>query len=175
MERRAWTFAIVLAGLAAGPAMAHAGSRLAPADEYFGRAKMSPLEITNRIHDAERGRASYAGLMTTQAAIEDWTRKYPGDPWIPSREYQMSHLFASLHSSQGNAEATYCRSFLHAHFAGTSYAVAAQREAPRSVARVPAKRNVARTPAKRSVARTPAKRSVAKVSTKKHHRFLGIF
>lgn len=159
MGRRGCIFAIVLAGLVTAPAIVHAGARLAPADEYFGRAKMSPLEITNRIRDAERGRASYAGLMTTQSAIEDWTRKYPGDPWIPSREYRMSHLFARLHSSQGNFEAAHCRSFLSAHFAGTSFAVAAQRDAPHAAAK----------PAK-----APAKTAAAKAPAKKRHHFLGI-
>lgn len=157
MVRRGCVFGLALAGLMAAPGFALAGSRLAPADEYFGRSNMSPLEITNRIRDAERGRASYGALMTTQGAIEDWTRKYPSDPWIPSREYRMSHLFARLHSSQGNAEASHCRSFLSDHFAGTSYAVAAQREA-----------------APPAAVKTPAKRTVAKVTTKKHRRFLGI-
>jgi hypothetical protein len=123
---------LAAAGLALGlvlPVLSAQGhSTMAPADEYFGPTKMSPLEITNRIHDAQRGRASYGGLMSTQGAIEDWTRKYPGDPWIPSREYQMSHLFAGLHSHAGNAEAAHCRSFERQHFAGSSYAVAAQRE-----------------------------------------------
>jgi hypothetical protein len=78
---------------------------------------MSPLEITNRIRDAERGRGeSYRGLMTTQAAIEDWTRKYPADPWIAPREYRIARLFARLHSGAGDREAAHCRAFLRAHF-----------------------------------------------------------
>jgi len=166
MERRASIFAVGLVGLVAVPWVAYAGSRLAPADEYFGRAKMSPLEITNRIRDGERGRAGYDGLLTTQSAIEDWTRKYPDDPWIPSREYRMSHLFARLHSSQGNAEAAHCRSYLQVHFAGTSYAVAARHDTPHAALEAPARRTVAKT--------STAKRTVAKASTKKHRRFLGI-
>jgi hypothetical protein len=125
-------------------------SQVAPADEYFGRARMSPLEITNRISDAERRGPTYGGLKAAQAALEDWTRKYPADPWIPQREYRMSHLFARLHSRDGNALAAWCRAFLRVHFPGTRYAVAALREgsAPRPF-------------------RTSAKRTVAK-GTKKH-------
>ena len=100
----------------AGAAYAGARSRLAPADEYFGPTKMSPLEITNRIHDAEIRGGSYGGLMSTQAAIEDWTHKYPADPWIAPREYRISVLFARLRSSAGFAEAAHCRAFLRAHF-----------------------------------------------------------
>lgn len=160
MGPRGCIFAIVFAGLVTAPAIVHAGARLAPADEYFGRAKMSPLEITNRIRDAERGRASYAGLMTTQYSIEDWTHKYPDDPWIPSREYRMSHLFARLHSPQGNAEAAHCRSFLRVHFAGSSFAIAAERGAPHAAAK--------------PLPKAPAKTAVAKTPAKKRHRFLGI-
>jgi hypothetical protein len=117
------------------PVSAESRTRLAPADEYFGRANLSPIEITNRIANAERRGSSYGALMTTQAAIEDWTRKYPGDPWIPPREYRMSHLFARLHSRDGKAEAAWCRAYLQVHFPGTRYAVVAEREgsaAPKS-------------------------------------------
>lgn len=83
---------------------------MAPADEYFGPTKMSPLEITNRIHDAERGRGeTYSGLMSTQAAIEDWTTKYPADPWIAPREHRIARLFARLRSHDGDREAAHCR------------------------------------------------------------------
>ena len=114
-----------------GNASAQPLSQLAPADEYFGRAKMSPLEITNRVRDAEVRGESYQGLMNTQSAIEDWTRKYPADPWIPSREYRMSNLFVRLHSHDGDAEAAHCRAFLQAHFPGSSYA----RTAPKKIAK----------------------------------------
>jgi hypothetical protein len=156
---------LAAAGLAWGlvlPALSAQGhSRMAPADEYFGPTKMSPLEITNRIHDAQRRGASYGGLMSTQGAIEDWTHKYPGDPWIPSREYQMSHLFAGLHSHAGNAEAAHCRTFERQHFPGTSYAVAAQRESATRVAHA----------STRSSAHHASKKSTAK----KRKKFLGIF
>jgi hypothetical protein len=157
---------LVLVGLLSGFALpfglsAESRTQLAPADEYFGRARMSPLEITNRIGDAERRGASYRGLMTTQAAIEDWTRKYPGDPWIPQREYRMSRLFARLHSRDGNAEATRCRAFLRAHFPGARYAVAAQREGSAKIAQAPAGAS--------------SKRTAPKKAVKKKHRFLGIF
>jgi hypothetical protein len=102
-------FVIAGAGVAAR-------TRLAPADEYFGPTGMSPLEITNRIHDAEIRGGSYRGLVTTQAAIEDWARKYPADPWIAPREYRMLRLFVRLHSHAGYAEAAHCRAFLRAHF-----------------------------------------------------------
>jgi hypothetical protein len=118
--------AAVIASLLCGltlccPAIAAPRSKLAPADEYFGRFAMSPLEITNRIRDAERRGPSYQGLVNTQAAIEDWTRKYPRDPWIPPREYRIARLFARIRSHAAQREAAHCRAFLRAHFASISY------------------------------------------------------
>ena len=179
MGVRMAALAVLTASSLVWPARAAAHSRLAPADEYFGRMQMSPIEITNRINDAERRGPSYTGLMNTQAAIADWTRKYPDDPWIPPREYRMERLFVRLHSRGGNAEAADCRAFMRAHFPGDRYTVAALRDASPQVARKPATATVARRPAsaghKTSVKQTTsAKRTVAKNATKKHHRFLGI-
>jgi hypothetical protein len=143
------------------PCALSAHSQLAPVDEYFGPTKMTPLEITNRIRDAERRGATYGGLMSTQGAIEDWTRKYPGDPWIPSREYEMSHLFARLHSHAGNAQAAHCRLFMREHFPGTRYTVAAQREGSPQIAYTHARASPKQTPAQHA--------------PKKRHKFLGIF
>jgi len=152
MEGRAKLAATVAPGLLLlCAASATADTRLAPADEYFGPTKMSPLEIANRIHDAQRRGASYRGLMSTQSAIEDWTAKYPADPWIPPREYQMSRLFTRLHSHDGNAEADRCRWFLRAHFPATRYAAAAERDT-----------------------RGAYKAVATKKAAKKKHRFLGI-
>jgi hypothetical protein len=156
----------LLWGLAVLALAAQGHSTMAPADEYFGPTKMSPLEITNRIHDAQRRGASYGGLMSTQGAIEDWTRKYPGDPWIPSREYAMSHLFAGLRSHAGNAEAAHCRTFEREHFPGTSYAVAAQRESGA---------HVARASTRSSAHHTTRAHTSKKSAAKKRKKFLGIF
>ena len=107
--------------IAAATAGTVARSRLAPADEYFGPTGMSPLEITNRIHDAEIRGGSYRGLMTTQAALEDWARKYPADPWIPPREYRLSRLFIKLHSQAGDSEAARCRTLLRERFRASKF------------------------------------------------------
>lgn len=63
-------------------------SRMAPADEYFGRLKESVLEIRNRLDALDlRSDADMAGsrreLDDLQNAIRDWQHKYPADPWLP--------------------------------------------------------------------------------------------
>lgn len=114
MTLRHLALCVVMVAASATTASAHV--KLAPADEYFGRMKMSPLEITNHIADGERRRAGYSVLTLTQNAIEDWTSKYPADPWIPSREFRLTQLFLSLHSHAGYLAALHCRSFIHRHF-----------------------------------------------------------
>lgn len=106
-------------------AAAVADDNLAPVDEYFGPTRMSPLEVTNRISDAERGGSNYDGLMNTQSAIEDWTEKYPNDPWIAPREIRLFKLFSALHSDEGDIEAGHCRQFIHEHFPQVEYGILA--------------------------------------------------
>jgi len=79
--------------------------RLAPADEYFGHSKMSVLEINNRIRDCAF-RASHGvrpGLLLgdaqrTQDAMNDWSRKYPGDPWLSHYWWRLAKLYALMPS-----------------------------------------------------------------------------
>ncbi len=100
---------------------------LVPSDEefsfeaFFGLCFRCAARSRLRIRDAERRGASFLGLMATQTAIEDWTAKYPLDPWIAPREYRLSRLFAGLRSHDGNAEAARCRVFLRAHFPKARY------------------------------------------------------
>jgi hypothetical protein len=77
MSNRVCFAAALLPGVLLWAEVAEARPRLAPADEYFGRARMSPLEITNRINDAERRGPSYRGLMNTQARSKIGLRNTP--------------------------------------------------------------------------------------------------
>jgi hypothetical protein len=76
-------------------------TKIAPADEYFGRQKMSILEIGNRLNDlAFRSRypranfddAMHAASMTKDA-MSDWQRKYPGDPWLRKDYAMLTRLY----------------------------------------------------------------------------------
>jgi hypothetical protein len=77
--------------------------RLAPADEYFGRQKMSILEVGNRLRDMTRrlhdNGASAQDIMhtalMTDDAMRDWQRKYPADPWLRKDRAALSHIYAA--------------------------------------------------------------------------------
>jgi hypothetical protein len=77
-------------------ARAETTSNAAPADEYFGPAQQSVLEIRNRLdnYDARDAQAMLdpgvaPSLNHLQIAILDWQHKYPRDPWLPR---MLSHL-----------------------------------------------------------------------------------
>jgi len=53
---------------------------LAPADEYFGRARMSVLGIAN--------------------TIRDWERQFPRDPWIARDLYALETVYLRAHTEQ---------------------------------------------------------------------------
>jgi hypothetical protein len=99
----ALTFALLFA-LAPATALAHAGP--APADEYFGPFKESILEIKNRLGGFERDsdlvlRRSLRGIDTLEVTIEDWYRKYPGDPWIHGFAGRLMRVYARAHDNRG--------------------------------------------------------------------------
>ena len=127
-------------------AAAHAAPapKVAPADEYFGRMKMSILGITNSIHDTgirEGFDPTNAGkyfnsLALTENALEDWTNKYPQDSWIPRRAYDLSHEFWLMHTPAGNTQAQRCRAILFRRFPRNHWTVAARGESASTVAPV---------------------------------------
>jgi hypothetical protein len=131
----------------ATPAHRHpAPIKVAPADEYFGRMKMSILGITNSIRDTgtregfDPANASkyYNGLALTENALEDWAQKYPQDSWIPRRAYNLSHEFWLMHTPEGDAQAQRCRAILFHQFSHNHWAEIARSETAARVAPVTA-------------------------------------
>lgn len=128
--------ALSVAFALAFPVAVKAANTSAPLDEYFGRMHMSVLEITNRIHDAEavaslRGRRlaeRFEILSLTQSAIEDWAAKYPGDPWIPQREFALYHLFWAMHTTPAMAAGDRCRTLLFTRYANSTFAALARQD-----------------------------------------------
>jgi hypothetical protein len=80
---------------------------LAPADEYFGRLRMSVLGIRNelvtlerRVESGDRNLAAMSGkLALVDDAMRDWRSRYPRDTWLPRFEAQRARV-ASLIGSE---------------------------------------------------------------------------
>ena len=67
------------------------GLAQAPADEYFGRYRLSSLGVRNAIRDMTiEGDSPLALPLQTEriaavtSALPAWADKYPSDPWVPS-------------------------------------------------------------------------------------------
>lgn len=66
----------------------------APADEYFGRMKMSFLGIDNTLRDASKTAGEHttdpsvvAKVALAEDALKDWERRYPRDPQLGRSYY----------------------------------------------------------------------------------------
>ena len=86
----------------------------APADEYFGRLKMSYLGMNNTLRDQairagdytiDTGTAKSADFV--QDAMLDWMHKYPGDPQLPRTMFLMAKLYAKIWTAYGQDRAAH--------------------------------------------------------------------
>ena len=77
--------------------------KVAPADEYFGKLKMSILGIRNTIKDqglkVDFDPANAIAL--TEDAIHDWQKKYPCDNWLPGTLLGLERFYLKIHTDDG--------------------------------------------------------------------------
>jgi hypothetical protein len=105
MKRFAFVSTLIAVCAMSVPSVAQTRYSQAPADQYFGRMKMSILGIRNTIHDMDV-RASYQApadvsyiynkLLLVEDAIHDWQAKYPHDSWIPRMTYGLAMVYKKL-------------------------------------------------------------------------------
>jgi hypothetical protein len=83
--------------------------RVAPADEYFGKLKLSILGIRNTIkdqgikidYDPLKAPSTLGSIALTEDAIRDWQHKYPCDSWLPGTLYALEHFYLKIHTDDG--------------------------------------------------------------------------
>lgn len=83
--------------------------RVAPADEYFGKLKMSILGIRNTIKDQglkvdyepAKAASTANAIALTEDAIRDWQHKYPCDSWLPGTLYSLQRFYLKIHTDDG--------------------------------------------------------------------------
>jgi hypothetical protein len=81
----------------------------APADEYFGKLKLSILGIRNTIKDVganiDVDASRWPGLMSkadfAEDAIHDWERHYPTDSWLPKTLFALERMYAKIDTDDG--------------------------------------------------------------------------
>ncbi len=110
--------------------------RVAPADEYFGKLKMSVLGIRNTIKDVglnldidqtrwsqQAGKAAFA-----EDAVRDWEKKYPQDTWLAKTVFALERMYAKLDSDEGRRHALASMNWLVHDFAQTWYGKTGKKE-----------------------------------------------
>jgi hypothetical protein len=87
--------------------------KVAPADEYFGRLKMSILGIRNTIKDdglkvdsdPTQAPGVISSVAMTEDALHDWEAKYPRDTWLPHSLWTLERLYAKIDNDVARAKA----------------------------------------------------------------------
>jgi hypothetical protein len=109
-------------------------SKVAPADEYFGRLKMSILGIQNEIRDlsarlrfdSSQSQSAFGPASLLEDAIRDWERKYPADPWLAKSVYGLQRIYAQIQTTQAQHRADSTLHWLLARYGSSPFAAEAR-------------------------------------------------
>ena len=114
----------------------------APADQYFGKLKMSGLRIRYETLQIERRYWAHQLLpdqalhllLLTEDAYDQWAYEYPKDPWLPSTGYNMAQVYQLLPGSAARERAVALLVYVKSHFPNSSYAQKSRDQLHRGVA-----------------------------------------
>lgn len=104
------------------------GSAAAPADEYFGRLRLSIIGIKNELAlietrvEADPAHAD-AHLKTCdliEESLEDWAVKYPHDSWLQDMLGRLELLYAHVASLDGKLHLARLVMWTHEHLRGST-------------------------------------------------------
>ncbi len=113
-----------------------AAHKVAPADEYFGRMKMSILSIRNAIKDLglkaeahpENAESIFGTASLTEDAIRDWEQKYPLDTWLAKTVFSLQRMYAKVPTDEGRARARKAQQWVVARYGTTEFAATVRAE-----------------------------------------------
>lgn len=103
-------------------------TRTAPADEYFGHLKYSPLGVHNELVrvgkylDAGWGYRMAGAALQINSAVEDWQHQYPRDTTLPASILEVYKLLRRVDTASTNDAATKLKSLLLVQYPDTSQA-----------------------------------------------------
>ena len=101
--------------------------KVAAADEYFGRLKMSILGIRNTLKDLAQ-KADYnptnpeqifGSAAFAEEALHEWEHKYPSDPWLAKTVAGVVHMYARVPTAGGRAKMHAALAWLQARYGKT--------------------------------------------------------
>jgi hypothetical protein len=90
---------------------------------------MSILGIRNQLRDLglrlqyapQKSEDVLGAAAMVEDAMRDWERKYPADPWLAKSVYELTDLYARVHTSHGRAHAAYALRWLLGRYGRTPY------------------------------------------------------
>lgn len=103
-------------------------TRTAPADEYFGKLKMSPLGVRNELTRINKWLdVGWREQMTSDAlnvadSIDDWQRQYPHDLTLPQHLLDLYQMLSRVGSPPAHSEAARVKNVLLLQYATSSQA-----------------------------------------------------
>lgn len=129
MRRLAVGLVVALLSVGVANAQPKENMRVAPADEYFGRLKMSILGIGNVIRDQTKKYDARPDLLENELgavnfavdAIRDWERKYPHDPWIAKSLFALERFYNRIPTDECREQARATMVWLVRDFPNTWY------------------------------------------------------
>jgi hypothetical protein len=101
----------------------------APADEYFGRLKMSILGVRSKVKDLgldadshpEHDAAILSTALWVEDAMRDWSKKYPYDHWLPRYAYALETIYERIPGTEAAKRARRQLNYITAFFPQTVY------------------------------------------------------
>jgi len=103
-------------------------TRTAPADEYFGALKYSPLGVRNEVVRINRyldkgwGDRMESDALQVDDAVEDWQRQYPHDTTLPRTLLDAYQLLQRLQTEKTKAAAERVKMLLLVQYAASRQA-----------------------------------------------------
>jgi hypothetical protein len=110
--------------------------KVAPADMYFGKLKMSVLGIQNVIKDmrlrvladADKTPSIFGSLALVEDAMHDWEKQFPKDSWIAKDLLALEITYLSAPGEKAHGFAVRTEAWLRRDYGRTQYALQGHNE-----------------------------------------------
>ena len=103
-------------------------TRTAPADEYFGHLKLSPIGVRNEVIRVNKyldrgwGYRMEPDALQVESAVEDWQKQYPHDGTLPATLFDAYQLLERVDTEKTKAAGTQLRTLLLVQYASSRQA-----------------------------------------------------
>lgn len=123
------------------PAIRAVISDLAPADEYFGKMRLSVVRIHHQVFslkDDLHHRRLRITAISHEAddigdAYYDWAHRFPKDRWVPRTGWELATLYEELPGADARDHAVGLLSFVRDHYGDTSFGDSSVKELARGI------------------------------------------